>query len=86
MRCRCSVAMGWLPQKSFDDLRENALQLSREERKSLTFDEASQFVAPDTLELAEWEGLKTRQDITPWNAVCILRFISRAEGDPWGDH
>lgn len=78
--------MGWLPQTVFETLRLNALKLSREERKSLTIEDACRFVAPDTLEMARFAGLCSRPDLTPWTVVCLIRNIDRAEGDPWGDH
>lgn len=89
--------MGWLPASVFVELRAAALRLTREERKALTWDEAHhRFVASDTLEMAKWVGLRNKFEFrdkddpdgycTAWNAVCILRSIGQAEGDPWGDH
>lgn len=66
--------MGWLPQSEFDRLRREALALTADERKDLTWEEARRFIADDTLEMAVWTGLKT-SGRTPWQAVAAVRRI-----------
>ncbi len=67
--------MGWLPQKEFDRLRQEAEALTPEQRQSLTWEEAQRFVAADTLEIAYWMGMRDRKEMTPWQAVARLKRI-----------
>lgn len=66
--------MGWLPQCEFDRLRDKAAALTAEQRERLTWEEANQFVAADTLEIAAWHGLKL-SGRTPWQALAKLKRI-----------
>jgi hypothetical protein len=64
--------MGWYiePEQSIEDLKA----LSSQERISLTWEQAENFVAPDTLELTEWSGLKNLS-LTPFEALMRLSRI-----------
>jgi hypothetical protein len=67
--------MGWLTPDSIARLRNAALALTPEQRASLTWDEAAEFVPMDTLKLAQWSGMNKRKDCTPWQAVSRLNHI-----------
>jgi hypothetical protein len=67
--------MGYLPQSRFDEARKAVLTLTKEERDSLTWEQAQQFVLPDTIELARWAGLK-KSSLHPFVAICRLRLSS----------
>ena len=55
-------------------LREEFVAMSDEERTAMTWRDARLFVAPDTLQLAVWEGCK-RSCSTPRAALEILLRI-----------
>lgn len=67
--------MGWLSQSHYDKLKAAALALTQEQRDNLTWDEAQKFRAVDTLEIARWNGMRQRNELTPWQAVARLRGI-----------
>jgi len=54
--------MGWLTQEEFDRLKREVEAIPAAGRLSLTWEEASRYVAADTLELAHWTGLRRRND------------------------
>jgi hypothetical protein len=67
--------MGWLNEDVFDRLKAYAESLPADRQRLLTWEEASYFVAADTLDIAKWTGLLRRTDLTPYEAVKILRGI-----------
>ncbi len=67
--------MSWLSSYAIIEVHEKVLALTDTERTALTWEGAEAFVLPDTLDIAAWQGLKDRGDLTPWQAVCRLRGI-----------
>lgn len=64
--------MSWIiePKHSIEELKT----LSPDQRETLTWEEADEFVVDDTLELAEWQSLKDTC-ATPIEALLNLRRI-----------
>ena len=77
--------MGWLTQKAFDKKKSAALELTIDQRRNLTWEEARQFVPADTLCIARFNGFEKRNWITPWNAVCIINNIENGDPDETPD-
>ena len=72
--------MAWLEQGVTDRLRATALALTAEERAALTWEGAREFVANDTMEITNFEWMRQGGQMTPWQAVALLRGISDLEG------
>lgn len=67
--------MGWLNQSDFDHMKKLVREMTEEERRSLTWEEARYYVLPDTMELATWSGLCDRKQGTPFQALALLRGV-----------
>jgi hypothetical protein len=68
----------WLDPERILASRQAAEGLTPEERAALTWEGAARFILPDTLERARWEGLRRRSDLTPWQALALLKGITDA--------
>jgi hypothetical protein len=66
----------WLDPERILASRQAVERLTPEGRAALTWEGAARFVLSDTVELAQWARLKRRPDLTPWQALAMLKGIT----------